>query len=452
MVASDAFEVNFDGIVGPSHNFAGLSYGNVASVANQNKPSNPRRAALQGLEKMYQLYKLGIPQAVLPPHERPVISVLRSLGFAGSNAEIIQAAHKNAPEILLACSSAAAMWTANAATVTPSADSSDRRLHFTPANLNSKFHRSIEAPFTYKVLKAIFSDENSFAIHSPLPESRYFADEGAANHTRFCATYGTPGLHLFVYGRSGFQPNPVGPLRFPARQTIEAFEAIARSHGLQDNQMIFAQQNPKAIDLGVFHNDVIALGNLKTFFYHEHAYLNTAGIIEQIDHTMREDFSTSMEFIRVSDQEISLAEAVRSYLFNSLLVQLPNGSSLLVCPNECQEISAVKTYLDTLIASRKTSIKQVIYFDLRESMRNGGGPACLRLRVVMTPTEIDKARTAVFMSDDLYHQLKKWIETHYRESLSFKDLADPLLYDETCTALNELSSLLQLGTIYSFQR
>ena len=27
-----AYEVNFDGLVGPTHNYAGLSYGNVASL------------------------------------------------------------------------------------------------------------------------------------------------------------------------------------------------------------------------------------------------------------------------------------------------------------------------------------------------------------------------------------------------------------------------------------
>src|SRR5262245_53014556 len=146
-------EVNFDGIVGPTHNYAGLSYGNIASLKSKLTVSNPRQAALEGLEKMKFLMDLGVQQAVLPPHERPHLPTLRALGYSGSDAEILSKVQKDDPVLLTACSSASAMWAANAATVSPSADSSDRRVHFTPANLVTQFHRSIEPSMTARVLR-----------------------------------------------------------------------------------------------------------------------------------------------------------------------------------------------------------------------------------------------------------------------------------------------------------
>ena len=173
-----AYEVNFDGIVGPTHNYSGLSYGNVASMQNIQTVSNPKEAALQGLEKMKYLADLGLKQAVLPPHERPLISTLKLLGFAGKESDILAAAEAKEPLLLSACSSAAAMWTANAAAISPSADSIDRHVHFTPANLSAKFHRSIEAEFTSQVLKAVFKDPIYFRHHPCLPQGSFFLMKG----------------------------------------------------------------------------------------------------------------------------------------------------------------------------------------------------------------------------------------------------------------------------------
>ncbi len=191
-MSDDAVEVNFDGIVGPTHNYAGLSPGNLASQKHINQPSNPRQAALQGLAKMKMLADMGIPQAVLPPHEPPDMNALRRAGFSGSDAQVLEKAAKEKPQLLAACSSASAMWTANAATVSPSADSADGRVHFTPANLFTLFHRSIEAQTTAQILRAIFADPSVFVHHPPLPSSSDYADEGAANHMRLSASYGQP--------------------------------------------------------------------------------------------------------------------------------------------------------------------------------------------------------------------------------------------------------------------
>lgn len=285
----DATEVNFDGLIGPTHTYAGLSHGNVASMSHRGAVSHPREAALQGLEKMRLLADLGVPQAVLPPHERPSLETLRALGFTGrDDAAILRAAARRSPALLAACSSASAMWVANAATVSPSADAIDGRVHFTPANLTSKLHRSIEPPQTARTLRAIFYDPARFVVHDPIPGGAALGDEGAANHTRLAPTHAHRGLHIFAYGHRVFAdsaaPDASAPAlrRFASRQAREASEAVARSHGLRNKQTGFVRQNPAAIDAGVFHNDVIAVGNEHVLLHHEAAFLRSGEVIRDL--------------------------------------------------------------------------------------------------------------------------------------------------------------------------
>ncbi|MGL4748830.1 MAG: N-succinylarginine dihydrolase, partial [Shewanella sp.] len=266
------FEANFDGLVGPTHNYAGLSFGNVASLNNAALVSNPKAAAKQGLQKAKALADLGMIQGILAPQERPDLNTLRRIGFSGSDAEVLRQAAKTAPALLNACCSASSMWTANAATVSPSADTRDGKLHFTPANLVDKLHRSIEPITTGRILTATFNDPHYFHHHNHLPEHNSFGDEGAANHTRLCQEYGHAGVELFVYGQEATNPHAPKPLKFPARQTLEASMAIARLHQLEAENCVFIQQNPDVIDQGVFHNDVIAVGNQNVLFYHEQAF------------------------------------------------------------------------------------------------------------------------------------------------------------------------------------
>lgn len=441
-----AVEANFDGLVGPTHNYAGLSWGNVASKSNVNAVANPKEAALQGLAKMKRLADRGYVQGVLPPHERPHIPTLRGLGFSGSDAQVLAAVAKQNPVILAAVSSASAMWTANAATVSPGADTADHRVHFTPANLSAKFHRSIEHVVTGRALQAIFSDDAYFAHHRALPSVSQFGDEGAANHTRLCAGYGDPGVELFVYGQQAFDDQAPAPKRYPARQTLEASQAIARHHGLRDEHVVFAQQNPAAIDAGVFHNDVIAVGNGNTLFYHELAFLDEASVLADIRSRLK---GAELDAIRVGSADVPMEDAVASYLFNSQLLNTPDGMMLAV-PGECREIESVSRYLDNLVIANR-SITSVEVFDVKQSMRNGGGPACLRLRVVLSDDELKAMHHGVLLDDTLYQRLTTWVEAHYREELSQDDLADPMLLDECRKALDELTGILGLGSIYDFQ-
>ena len=441
-----ALEANADGLIGPTHSYAGLSPGNLASSVNAGEPSNPRAAVLQGLDKMKRLADLGLPQFVLPPHERPDIGFLRTLGFTGADKTVLDRAWRDAPAFAAAACSASAMWAANAATVTPSADAADGRVHFTPANLVTNLHRSLEHRQTTRALGALVADPVRFAVPDALPSVAHLADEGAANHVRLCADHGQPGVNLLVWGREAFEAWD-GP--FPARQTREASEAIVRRH--EAGRPVLARQSRAAIAGGTFHNDVVCVGALDTLFFHELAFEDTAGTQAAIRRAA--DGLFEPRFVEVSAADLPLADAISSYLFNSMLVRLPDYARLtLICPTETRDNPRSHAVAESLAASNGP-IGRVEYVDVRQSMRNGGGPACLRLRVVLTGAELAATNPAMRLTDELHARLSIWAATWYRDELRPADLADPALLDESRGALDELTGILELGAgFYPFQR
>ena len=445
-IAMPAIEANADGLIGPTHSYAGLSPGNLASSLNKGEASNPRAAVLQGLDKMKRLADLGLPQFILPPHERPNIPFLRSLGFSGSDKTVLAKAWRDAPAFAAAACSASPMWAANAATVTPSADAADGRVHFTPANLHTNLHRSLEHQQTKRALNALFPDATKFAVHDALPAVAHLADEGAANHVRLCAEHGGRGVNLLVWGREAFTP---WDGRFPARQTREASEAIVRRH--EAGRPVLAQQSRAAIDGGTFHNDVVCVGALDTLFFHELAFEDTDATKAAIRRAA--DGLFEPQFVEVSAADLPLADAISSYLFNSMLIQIPGEDRLtLICPTETRDNARSHAVAERLAASNGP-IGRVEYVDVRQSMRNGGGPACLRLRVVLTDDELAATNPAMRMTDDLHARLSAWATRWYRETLTAQDLAAPDLLDETRGALDELTGILALGAdFYPFQR
>ena len=442
-----AFEMNFDGLVGPTHNYAGLSYGNLASAKHKHQVSSPRGAALQGLFKAKALADRGLMQGVLPPLMRPDFSLARELGYVGSDEALVGILGEVDPVLLAVSYSVSSMWAANAGTVSPSMDTGDGRLHFTTANLMSQLHRSIEAKDTVRAFGQIFGDEKLFKVHGALHGAASLCDEGGANHTRFCRSYGGVGVECFVYGQSWLGGGGVGPSKYPARQSFESVKAIARKHGLRDDRVVFMQQNPDVIDAGVFHNDVISVGNLNVLLYHERAFLGGDEQVSGLEERYEAVVGGAFYAIKIADEMMSVGDAVASYLFNSQLVDLGGGGMGLVCPETCRENAGAKRAIDYILKG-DNPVVEVMYFDLHESMNNGGGPACLRLRVVMNEAELAGMHQGVILTDRLYVRLTDWVKKHYREELRVEDLKDVGLMGEVRAGLLELSGILELPNLY----
>jgi succinylarginine dihydrolase len=411
-------EINFDGIVGPTHNYAGLSPGNLAATANAGNVAFPRAAALQGIAKMRHNLGLGLAQGIFLPHRRPNREWLAALG-AGSGA---------IPERLRpAAFSASAMWAANAATVSPAPDTSDGRCHLTAANLRTMAHRSHEWPETLAQLRLAFADEAHFAVHEPVPT---FGDEGAANHMRLCPRHGDAGVEIFVYGTSGGA--------FPVRQHEEASRAVARLHGLDPERILFVRQSEEAIAAGAFHNDVVAVANGHVLFAHEQAFADKNALYADLKRLLPE-----AEIVEVPARVVSLADAVRSYLFNAQLVTLPEGGMALILPGEARETPAVWTWLEAMAAGNGP-IRKLALVDVRQSMANGGGPACLRLRVVADPAAVDPR----FLVDEArLDAIAACVEAHWPEEIRPADLADPALAARAEAARAALLDLLRLSEL-----
>lgn len=444
----DAQEVNFDCLVGPTHHFGGLSLGNLASHKNKARISNPRAAALQGLKKMAFLSERGFIQAVLPPHPRPHFPTLKRLGFQGSTEHMCQEAYELMPEFFSRLSSSSAMWAANAATVCPSADSLDNKVHITPANLITMFHRSIEADFCQRVFQSIFSDENKFTVHDPLPAHDIFSDEGAANHNRLCPSHGQKGLQIFVFGKEAGLAGQKTSI-FPARQSKLANLALARLHRLDENYFINLEQNPLAIDGGAFHNDVVAVANQSVFLVHEDAFVKQKTILKQLSQYYKEIYEDDIFIIEISNKDLPLKDAVKSYLFNSQLLTKADGSMLLFSPMDCHNNKHARRTIEHIIAA-KNPINEGAYFDISESMANGGGPACLRLRVVLTPEELNAVHPGILLNSKLVKKLEEIIEKYYPEEFTIEHLLDTKFLLNCQHALDQIAQALKLKNLYNF--
>ncbi|MEM9738513.1 MAG: N-succinylarginine dihydrolase [Pseudomonadota bacterium] len=444
-----AFEVNFDGLIGPTHNYGGLSDGNLASANNSGEVSNPREAALQGLEKMRMMVRFGLVQGVFPPQPRPDDWTYIDTRMTGEHtafdaARDIPRAARTDPRLLKVAYSASAMWAANAATVSPSADTLDGELKLTAANLASMLHRSFEHPTTTEVLRQIFKATTTVSAARVFPALHShpdFGDEGAANHVRLCADHGGEGVELFVYGRTAGESTA----GFPARQTLEASQAIARAHGLRPERTVFARQSRKAIDAGAFHNDVVCVGTLDTLFFHEFAFEDTPGTLDALRRAGNGLFA--LKSIMVPAADVPLADAVSSYLFNSQLLQMPGEDRLvLFAPTETRDTASTARYCEALVAGNGP-IGRVEFVDVRQSMRNGGGPACLRLRVVLTDAELASVHQGVILDELKIDRLQDVVRLTYRDTLTPADFADPDFAVEALEAYEAIVAALDLPSL-----
>ena len=412
-------EINFDGIIGPSHNYSGLSLGNLASSSNKGKVSHPKAAALQGLAKMRHNLRLGLSQGLLVPHKRPDRDWLAELATDVENAS---------GPLRAAAFSASAMWAANAATVSPAPDTSDGRCHLTVANLRAMPHRSHEWPATLAQLRIAFADQSRFAVHPPVPPT--FGDEGAANHMRLGSSHESEGVEVFVYGTRGGA--------FPARQHVEASRTIARRHRLDPDRTLFVAQSEEAIAAGAFHNDVVAVANENVLLAHELAFEDRTAF-----HSLLRQLLPDVHILEVPASAVSLEEAIRSYLFNAQLVTLPDGGMGLILPEEARETPSVWGWLQQMIAGNGP-IRKLFVVNVRQSMANGGGPACLRLRVVANPTHVDPR----FVADEAkLDTLAAVIERHWPERIAPEDLQRPELWHHIERARTALLEALDLSEL-----
>jgi succinylarginine dihydrolase len=412
-------EINFDGVIGPSHNYAGLSLGNIASSSNAGASSQPRAAALQGVEKMRANLRLGLAQGFFMPLDRPNIAWLSALSTDMAHAE---------PHIRAAAFSASAMWAANAATVSPSPDTADGKCHLSAANLLTMAHRSHEWPGTLAQLQIAFADAQHFAVHPAVPAP--YGDEGAANFMRLCPSHGEAGIEIFVYGKAGGT--------FPARQHIESSKAVARAHQLDPAKTLFVQQSEIAIAAGAFHNDVVAVANERVLFTHEQAFEFPEETYADIKRLMPE-----VEIVIVPASRVSLADAIQSYLFNAQLVTVPDGSMALILPSEAQRNANVWGWLNEMVAGNGP-IRKLVPVDVRQSMANGGGPACLRLRVVADPATVD----ARFMADEAtLDSMSEVIASLWPENIAPDQLGHPALVQQVRQARHALLECCNLAEL-----
>lgn len=421
-------ELHLDGLVGPTHFYGGLGYGNLASAKSANSVSSPRRAALQGLAKMRAVHRLGVPQGLLPPRARPDEELLARCGFTGPNA--LADAGTSAPVILKAAWSTSSMWTANAATVTASSDAKDGRVHLTPANLSSSLHRSTEAAPTHDLLSLVFANDR-FIVHDPLPGP--LADEGAANHMRLsspgekeASPGGGPATTVFVHG-----PDQSDAARFQSRQRADASRAVSRLHG--DRDPMFITQSQRAIDAGAFHNDVVAVSSDRVLFCHDQAF--AAGDLARL-----RELRPDVTIVNVSEDILPLDDAIASYIFNSELITI-EGQLHAIVEARVGASAASMAALDLLIEATDTTVH---LFDLGQSMANGGGPACLRLRVPLTAEELDAVDSRFLVDEAKLDALEAWVTSSFRDELRAADLVDPEFAREVSDVDAALRDLLGL--------
>ena len=436
-------EINFDGLIGPTHNYSGLSEGNNASKKNYSSPSNPKNAALQGIKKVETLIACGLEQGFFLPHERPFIPGLKKLGFNGTDEEILSSAFNHSKVLLSNFSSASSMWAANAATISPSPDTQDNKIHLTPANLNTMFHRSIETEFTYQQCKIIFPKEY-FKIHNPAVTISGYGDEGAANHLRISKSHNEKGFEIFVYGESGFKTAK----KSVKRQALEVSRSIALNHKLDMQNTFFLQQNHQAVKEGGFHNDIVSLSNENVFIAHEKAFQNKDDLNEMLN--ILESKIENFQYIEISNPEIPLKDIINSYLLNSQLITNGDGEMQLILPEEVKGYENCMSWLDKL--KQISDVKLFDFVDIRQSMMNGGGPACLRLKVILNNEELESLNQNFLMNSERLESIKLLVEREYRDVLYPDDLKDPNLLDESRRILDELTQIFSTGSIYEFQK
>ena len=429
-------EIQIDGVIGPTHHFGGLGVGNVASQRSQWRTSHPRSAALEGLAKMEQVAALGVPQFFLPPLVRPDWQFLEQHGYRGERSDILKRCSDENPKLLSAAYSSSFMWTANAATTASGLDTRDGCSHAVIANLCASIHRGIEARGRWLQFKSWTEGIPQVEIHHPLKVDTELRDEGAANHMRLCGASGSgTGLHLFVHEPVASLEQNAAP-KFRSRQGKRASELVADRLQLPWSRRIFLEQTQRAIDAGVFHNDVIATSHRNLLLCHEDAFVDQPDILNQVSKAFERCVGEPLHVIEVRRTDLPLEEAVRTYLFNSQIVSGSDEAMHLICPQQCFESEATRGLIDGWISDVGNPIQDVAYVPLSESMANGGGPACLRLRWTLPESILDSRLSVWRWTPERGEKLRAWIDRYYSDRLQFEDFQSLEFAEQATVAVN----------------
>ncbi len=428
MTSSHLVELQMDTIVGMTHHYGGHAIGNNASIINKGIKSNPMQAALQGLDKMKRVFELGVPQLILPPQQRPHIPTLRSLGFRGDLQKCLNKLFQLRPHLFNKLCSSAFIWTANAATVIPSVDTKNKKVHIRVANLASHFHRSLEADERFDIFNVIFNNDKYFEVSKPLPSSE-FTDEGAANHTRLEA-----GQHIFVHGYQDIEECINNNL--PRRQSKLSQELISYQTLNNTEHALFLKQSDEALKLGVFHNDVIATGIDRFYLCHENSYSGGLADLEKLSTWYSKNTGHSLELHVIPNKELGIRELVETYLFNSQWIKDMDGNIHIIAPIQCLTNPRVNRVIERWLESHPNWF--IEYIDLNQSMKNGGGPACLRCRLPLTIEELNSIHPGVLYTSKKARAIEKIVHEYYPEQFEMTDV----LSSEFREKLNEANRLI----------
>jgi succinylarginine dihydrolase len=150
-----------------------------------------------------------------------------------------------------------------------------------------------------------------------------------------------------------------------------------------------------------------------------------------------------LQLVEVPAAEVPLADAVSSYLFNAQLVSPPDGETTLIVPSEARETASVWAWLQRHVAGNGP-IRKVEVVDVRQSMANGGGPACLRLRVV---GDAETVEPRLMVDESKQDRIAEVIERGWPEEIHANDLQDPKLVATVEAARASLFSALDLSNL-----
>ncbi|MFN3591729.1 MAG: N-succinylarginine dihydrolase, partial [Thermaurantiacus sp.] len=202
---------------------------------------------------------------------------------------------------------------------------------------------------------------------------------------------------------------------------------------------ILARQADAAIQAGAFHNDVVAVANGALLFAHEQAFHDRGGLMAALEARV-----PGFTLVEAPAADVPLGDAVASYVFNAALVSLP-GRMALILPKEAEETPTVWRWLQQVVRDPGNPVSELHVLDLRESMRNGGGPACLRLRVQLSEDALAAVDPRFLVDEAKLDRLEALVSRCWPEQIAPTDLGDPQLWEVCRAARNALLAELSIS-------